>query len=173
MAGSAFDLDQFAPADVTFAQTRKKVTRTYRLNGDPDVDVVARMLRIEDAIRDAEGIDATVVAIQEAKKLIVELIHDTDDSQDVSELKLNTQDVMTLFALVLHGSSVASVVAQAISQPGQGDDDDENGVATPGSGHDEEHWDADATPLVSASTSSERSSTSADIDDGPPVTGTA
>lgn len=169
MAGSAFDLDQFAPAPVNISVRGVP----FRLNGDPDVDVVARMLRIEDGIRDAEGVEATVKAVQEAKLLLIELIHDIDDTQDVSALKLNTQDVMTLFALVLHGSSVAAVVAEAIAQPSQAVGEDGDAVATPGSGPDETGADADAAPLVSASTSPEPSSLSEETDASLSVTGTA
>jgi len=169
---SAFDLDQFAPAAVDF--TLRKVT--YVLDGDPDVDVVARMLRIEDSIREASvgnDTDAIVAAVQEGKKLIVELMLAADVDQDLSGLKLNTQQVMTLFALVLHGGSVAAVVAEAISMPTQEVGEDGEPVITAHSGDDEAGDEPNATPLRSASTSHERSSLSEDTAAGLLATGTA
>lgn len=176
MGGSAFDLDVFAPVPVSFTVTENEVKKTYQLNGDPDVDVVARMLRIEDAIGESSkqgDVNEIVAHVQEGKQLIVELILSADASQDVSLLDLNTQGVMTLFALVMHGGSVAAAVAEAISRPTLEGAEGDDPVTTGENGLDADGADADASPLVSARSSSARSSISDESDDGAPVTGTA
>jgi hypothetical protein len=164
---SAFDLDRFAPPPIVF----KLGGRTYRINGDVDVDVVARMLRIETAITDAESTEETIEAVREGRDLIVELCRDS--GEDVADFKIGTQALLILFTRIVHGSSVAAAVAEAISPPTQVDPATGEPVATPDDGTGEgEPGDAPA-PLASARLSSERSSSSDEFDAGLLATGSA
>lgn len=163
----AFDLDVFAPAPIRF-KLRK---REYRLGADPDVDVVAKMLRLETAIEEADSADETVTVVQEAKALLVERMLDFDPSQDLTAFKVSGPDVLLLFALIMHGSSVAAAVAEAITQSTPGGSDGEGGVITPRNDGDEEVREGDEAPLASAALSSERSSISDGSGAGLPATG--
>lgn len=165
----AFDLDAFAPRKITF----KARGIEYCVSGDPDVDVVAQMLRIENTMGAADDVEASVSATQEGKELIVEMILDFDQTQDISKLKVGPQDVALIFALILHGSSVAAAVAQALTNPQAATDDETSAVATADGDLPDAAGDGDAAPLASASSSSGRSSLSAERDAGPPATGSA
>lgn len=164
----AFDLDVFAPRAISF--TREKIT--YWLSGDPDVDVVAQMLRIEGQVRDSEEVEETVAAVQEGKKLLIQMISRHDPAQDVSGFTVSATDVTLLFALIMHGSSVAAAVAEAITQATPGGADGEGGVTTPQDADGEREQEGGEAPLASAALSSARSSTSDESGDGLPATGT-
>lgn len=111
-APDAFDLGRFAPpTGVTVAMRNEK---TYRFPGDPDVDDVAVMLRLETQIRDAEGADLADVLI-EGKETLKRLILSIDPEQDVDALKVGPEEMLVLFALLVHGSSVAEAVGIAIT----------------------------------------------------------
>jgi hypothetical protein len=157
---SAFDLDKFAPPPIVF----KLGGREYRINGDVDVDVVARMLRIETAISDAGGTEETIAAVREGRDLILELVHDADPS--VTEMKIGTQALMILFTRIVHGSSVAAAVAEAIAPPAPERSGGGAAVATPHEAADEGESDDAADPLASERLSSERSSSSDEFDAG-------
>lgn len=163
----AFDLDQFAPPPVSF----KLHDRVYTINGDVDVDVVARMLRIETAISEADGTEETVEAVREGRELLLEMIREREP--DVAELKIGAQALLVTFALILHGSSVAAAVAEAISQPTRADAATGEPVQTADEGLDEEGRDGEEAPLASDTLSSERSSSSDERESGLLVTGTA
>jgi hypothetical protein len=164
---SAFDLDRFAPPPIVF----KLGGRTYRINGDVDVDVVARMLRIETAITDAESTEETIEAVREGRDLIVELCRDS--GEDVADFKIGTQALLILFTRIVHGSSVAAAVAEAISPPTQVDPATGEPVATPDDGSSEGGSGDVAAPLASVRLSSGRSSTSDELDAGLLATGSA
>ena len=164
----AFDLDVFAPRAISFTLRGKG----YAVSGDPDVDVVALMLRIEEQIKDSETVDETVSAVQEGKQLLIEMISEHDPSQDVTAFKVGSQDVLLLFALVMHGSSVAAAVAEAITQATPGGSDGENAVTTRENADGEGAEGGDGSPLASVALSSARSSTSDESGDGLPATGT-
>jgi hypothetical protein len=55
VVSSVFDLDQFAPPPTRF----KLGGRVYVVDGDPDVDVVARMMRIEQKVASRSGCSAS------------------------------------------------------------------------------------------------------------------
>lgn len=164
---SAFDLDEFAPPPIVF----KLGGREYRINGDVDVDVVARMLRIETAISDADGTEETIAAVREGRDLILELVHDADPS--VTELKIGTQALLILFTRIVHGSSVAAAVAEAIAPPAAERSGGGAAVATPHEGADAAEPGDAPDPLASARLSSERSSSSDEFDAGLLATGSA
>lgn len=163
MAPAAFDLDSFAPPPVVF----KLRGIDYRLPGDPDVEIVAQMLRIEEKIRDSEAVEDTAAAVREGKELLLKLALDYDVDQDITDLTLGTTQVLTLFSLILHGGSVAAVVARALTAPDSDLGEDTDGVTTRGDGVGE----GDSAPLVSASALSARSSLSDDTGDGHRDTG--
>jgi len=164
----AFDLDVFAPRAISFTLRGKG----YAVSGDPDVDVVALMLRIEEQIKDSETVDETVSAVQEGKQLLIEMISEHDPSQDVSAFKVGSQDVLLLFALIMHGSSVAAAVAEAITQAAPGGSEAGDAVTTSDDADGERAREGDEAPLASAELLSARSSTSGESDDGLPATGT-
>lgn len=64
-ASGEFDLDSFAPAEIRF----RLGGRSWRLPGDPDVEIVAKMLRIETAVRDGDPEDAAN-AIVEGREIL-------------------------------------------------------------------------------------------------------
>lgn len=170
MGGSAFDLDQFAPAPVKFKlldrTTREKVE--YAIDGDPDIDLVARMLRIEDQL---EGDDTAVSAALEGRDLILELVKVR--RPDVTELKMSPREILSVFYLLIRGEEVAAAVASALSQPAakpaERGTEEEEPVATP---EDDPEGEA-LPPLASVKSSSERSSSSDGETAGVLVTGTA
>lgn len=161
----AFDLDQFAPPPVRF----KLDGHVYTVSGDVDVDRVARMLRVETAIEEADGIEETVAAVREGRELLLEMIRERDP--DVDEISIGSQALLVTFALILHGSSVAAAVAEAISQPQAGGGDGEPGVATADGPAPDGPQDADAAPLASETLSSGQSSGSDARESGLLVTG--
>lgn len=167
MAGDAYDLDAFAPRPITF----KIRDVEWRIDSDPDVDVVARMLRIENEIQEAEGIDATVASTQEGKQLLLEMIRDFDPGQVTDGLKLGAQDVLLIFALIMHGSSVAEAVARAMSSSSQDGEEADSPVATRQDGGSESGLGGDELPLALGAPSSERSSSSDVPAGGRPATG--
>lgn len=162
---SSFDLDKFAPAPIRF--TYRGVPRS--VFGDPDTDQVARMLRIETQLEEADGIEETLAVVQEGCDLLNEMVHDFDPGQE--PVKLGARALLTVYALILHGSSVAAAVAEAICQPDKAAGDDREAVTTAGDGTDDGERDADAAPLASASLSSEPSSPSAEHTAGLLATG--
>lgn len=161
----AFDLDSFAPPPVSFTFRGQ----TWTVFGDPVTDQITRMLRIETALSEADGIDETLDVVAEGCKILTDLAHDYDADQP--DVQLSAQALLVTFALILHGSSVAAAVAEAISRPTQGGDDAGNAVATAREHVHEGERDVDADPLASARSSSERSSTSDGFVDGLLATG--
>lgn len=164
----AFDLDRFAPRPTKF--TLKG--REYRVSGDPDVDVVARMLRVEDAIRQSGDSRETVEAVEEGRDLLLEMVQEQDP--DVTELKLGTTQLLVVFALIIHGPSVAAAVLAAIANPSLIGESDDSPVTTPHDGDGEEverSEDEDADPLALGQRSPRRSSLLVTADAGLPDTG--
>jgi hypothetical protein len=135
------------------------------------VDVVAKMLRLETAIGDSDGADETVEHVQEAKKLLIGLLLDHDPAQDVSEFKVTGPDVLLLFALIMHGSSVAAAVAEAITQAAPGAAGAGDAVRTPQDADGERPGESGEAPLASVAPSSARSSSSDEPAAGPRATG--
>jgi hypothetical protein len=102
---------------------------TWRISADPDVEVVAQMLRLEQIIRpthqprdltpeDIRRIDLeTQTAMVEAKELILDLIEEMPQAQELdrSHFRIGVIDVCTLFALITKGETVADAVAEAIT----------------------------------------------------------
>lgn len=160
---SAFDLDQFAPPPV-----RVKLRGVeYVIDGDPDVELVARMLRIEDAL---EG-DNPMEAAFEGRDLILELIQAR--RPDVTEIKVSPREILQTFYLLMRGEGVAAAVGRALSNPdavaAQPVEGGESAVTTGESGVDAEG----SPPLASERSLPGRSSLSDGETDGVLVTGIA
>lgn len=145
---SAFDLDQFAPPPIRF----RLQGREYQVSGDPDVDIVARMLRIEDALGESPETDEIVALVREGRDLILEMVQEYEP--DVAELKLGSRELLIVFSLISHGPSVAAAVAEAISQHGDTADGAGEPVATPQTVPGEREPEESADPLASGSLSS-------------------
>lgn len=170
MSGSAFDLDKFAPPPVRFTFRDRATLEEveYVVDGDPDIDLVARMLRIEDQLEEDE---TAVAAAFEGRDLILELVRVRQP--DVDELKMSPREILTVFYLLIRGEGVAAAVATSLSRPGakptDAETEEEEPVATPETGDDDEG----SPPLASVRSSSEQSSSSDDETAGALVTGTA
>lgn len=130
MAPEAFDLSRFSPPTGVTVAFRNG--GSYRFPGDPDVDDVAVMLRLEGDINDKAG-PGLADALQEGKETLRRLILSADPSQDVSGLKVGPEEMLVVFALLVHGSTVAEAVGAAITahnleggeshEPGDADDE--------------------------------------------------
>lgn len=161
MTPDAFDLARFAPPTGLTVSLRNG--RRYRFPGDPDVDDVAVMLRLETAIQDKSGADLAEVLL-EGKETLKRLILAADASQDVSDLKIGPEEMLVVFALLVHGSTVAEAVGIAITahNTGQGEDVDETAEER------EERLaaaaeDGDADPLSQSPSSSSGPSSGSDV----------
>ncbi len=165
MAGP-LDLESFAPNP--YVEFKLRTTgETYRCLSDPDVDQVARMLRIEETMHNAETTEDMVAAMAEGKQLLVELIQDADPDRDVSGLKVGGTQILAVFNGIMHGESVAQAVMRGIAAetpdaPPDDESDDHGGLQP----DDPERFvaveGADAAPLVSEKPSPEPSSRSDD-----------
>jgi hypothetical protein len=92
----------------------------------------------------------------------------------VTELKIGTQALLILFTRIVHGSSVAAAVAEAISPPTPERSGDGRACCnTADDGRCEGGSDDAAAPLASVRLSSERSSSSDEFDAGLLATGSA
>lgn len=172
----AFDLRRFAPPrDTTFTLSQHG-DQQFKVPGDPDVDDVATMLRIEGVIRGEGDDDELGAALQEGKQLLLRLIRDRQPN--VEEIRIGAQELTIVFALIVHGPSVARAVMDTITAANQRED------ATAAAGADEaargdgtlDDGDGDgeaAAPLRSPRRSSARSSTSDERDAGLQAIGTA
>lgn len=159
-----FDLERFAPNPYFEFRLRNE---TFRCLADPDVDQVARMLRIEQTIQTpgSEMADAMV----EGKQLLIELIQDATPDADLSEFKIGGQQLLAIFAGIMYGESVAQAVMEGIAAETP-DAAPEDGSGAPGGlQHDDraryaegEGVDDDAAPLPLAKPSPEQSSISDD-----------
>ena len=132
-APDALDLRQFAPpAGVTVTLASGQ---SYTFPGDPDTDDVARMLRLEEAMSDTDGLELAE-NIEEAKGIISRMALQADPSQDVAAMKVGSSELVILFALLLHGATVADAVGRALvasettGEPG-GDPDADEEPASP------------------------------------------
>lgn len=171
---SAFDLRNFAPPrDVEF-QLRKHPEQIFVVDADPDVDLVARMLRLENVIRGREEGDIED-AFVEGKKILLALIQERQP--EITDIKVGGQEVTVLFSLILHGDTVAQAVLEAITEANALDAQQAASSAFEHDGDDEhgerEAGDGDGGPLLSEKPSSEASSSLAASVAGPLVTGTA
>lgn len=164
---SAFDLDKFAPAPTRFTLRG----RDYQVDGDPDVDTVARMLRIEEKIGGSSTPDEMAAALQEGRDVLLELVRERDP--EVAELKIGSQQLLVVFSLIVHGPSVADAVAAAIAPPTPAPGEAGKAVATGDAPAREATADADAAPLASEPSSPESSYGSDGETAGALVTGTA
>lgn len=165
-AGDVFNLDTFAPAKTRF--TVKGID--YVVDGDPDVDVVARMLSIEERVRATSRRAELVPILQEARDLVLEMVKREDPA--VVELPIGSQEIMLLLARIMHGEDVANTVANALLRPGALDEQADD-TRTPEEIAAALEVDGEDGPLsLSASSSSRQSSTSGDGTDGDPATGT-
>lgn len=165
---SAFDLDSFAPPPTRFSLGG----REYTVTGDPDVDVVARMLRVEEKIGGAGSDAETIAALEEGRDILLQLIHDRDP--DVTSLKIGVKQLLVVFSLIVHGETVAAAVQTVLTQPVTvaEHEDGEAGEAQPGQQLDDAAGEGGG-PLPSERRSSERSSSSDGSPAGALVTGTA
>lgn len=130
MAPDAFDLNRFSPPTGVTVTLRNG--GSYRFPGDPDVDDVAVMLRLESDINDKAGPELADT-LQEGKETLRRLILSADPSQDVSGLKVGPEEMLVLFALLVHGSTVAEAVGAAITahnlEAGESHEGDPDGPA--------------------------------------------
>jgi hypothetical protein len=168
-----FDLSKFAPPATTEFKLRNG--RVYKVSPDPDVDVVARMLRIEGVMRGAEE-GEMADALAEGKQIVCDLIRDEDPDADLANFKIGPQELLIVMGLMLHGESVAQAVLEAISPPSP--DGDPEGASEAGGAPERPHdTDVDedtgeVSPLPSERRSPERSSVLGDPDAGLRATGT-
>lgn len=112
-----YNLDRFMPAPIPF----ETGGRTYRVSGDPDVEVVALMMRLERQIR---GLDENVddedqvgdeiaEAIVEARDLLITLAQEYDP--EIKTMRIGVGGILTVFALITGGNTVADAVADALT----------------------------------------------------------
>lgn len=126
----SFDLRKFAPpagVKVILASGQ-----SYLFPGDPDTDDVARMLRLEDELDSADGVELARL-LEEAKCLVRKLALQTDAGQDVDAMRVNSSELVIVFALLLHGTSVAEAVAARLAPPADDSGDGDGGAAGGGS----------------------------------------
>lgn len=175
--GSPFDLRRFAPPAETTFTLRKHGDHVFAVDGDPEVDDVAVMLRIENVVRGIEEGDP-VEALTEGKALLLRMIQDCQP--ETVELKVGPQELVVLFALIVKGPTVAEAVMKSITASNAAEEealehgDDER---APQEDDDESEGGAPVAPLASRKRSSKRSSSSAGpsssaATDGLPATGT-
>jgi len=167
---SPFDLRRFAPpAETTFTLARSG-DHVYAVAGDVELDDVATMLRIENVVRGREDGDPAE-ALVEGKALLLRLIKECQP--DVDDIRIGAQELIVVFALIVHGPSVAEAVMESITAANaadqadveRGDDVDRDDV--------ERGVGGDATPLRSEKPSSGPSSSSDEREAGLLATGTA
>lgn len=171
MPESPFSLQRFAPEDVTFT-LRKHGDHTFRIDSDPDVDVVARMFRIEEQLQTAESEPLVGEAALEARDLLLELIQEKDP-EFAGPLKIGLSEITIVFSLILRGTSVAAAVADAILAPAvSGGSETGEKPFKHEAGDDAADEVGDDAPLRSEKPSPERLSGSATEEAGLPVTGT-
>ena len=166
-ATGTFDLRRFAPPTGVTVEFRDGAK--FRFPGDADVDDVAIMLRLEEEINALSGVELAKVLV-EGKETLKRMILAADPAQDVSVLKVGPEEMLVIFALLVHGSTVAEAVGVAITAHNT-----DNGESLDGD-TDEEHDEAagvgDPGPLsVSESSSPERSSGSDAAVASAPATG--
>jgi hypothetical protein len=170
-----FDLSRFAPNPYFHFKLRSGAE--YRCFADPDVDQVARMLRIESVLNGSEDGDVGE-HLKEGKEILADLIRQATPDADLAGFRIGSQEIAVVFAALLHGESVATAVLEAISrddrdepaEPGTDDpdalqQDDETGFTAKEGG--------EVTPLPSARRSAEPSSASDEPAGSLPATGTA
>jgi hypothetical protein len=158
--GSPFDLRRFAPPAETTFTLRKHGDFVFRVDGDPEVDDVAVMLRIENVVRGIEEGNAAE-ALTEGKQLLLRMVRECQP--DVEEIKVGPQELIILFALIVKGPTVAEAVMESITASNLaeaealelGDDDERAAKEDDGS-----EGGADVAPLPSRTRSSRRSSSS-------------
>lgn len=167
----AFASKSFSPADVRF-RLSKHGDHEFVVDGDPTVDQLDDMLRIEGQIRgDAVTEEELAAAAKEGRDLILALIR--EKQPDVTALRIGLQELTVVFSLIMRGSSVAEAVANAILAPPAAvpdqdglkpleDDATGDGVVDEG----------DGDPLASKRSSTGRSSSSGEPDAGLRDTGT-
>lgn len=122
MAPRAFDLSAFAPAatvEVTF-----KRGGTIVFPGDPSTDDVARMLRLEQEIEVAESVELADL-LDQGKDLLAKMAREVDPAQDVKAVEIGGSELCIVFALLLHGETVATAVAAALTVDPDEDEDRE------------------------------------------------
>lgn len=162
MTVSPFDLRRFAPPAETTFQLKKHGDQVFAVDGDPDVDDVARMLRIENVVR---GIDEgdSAEALIEGKRLLLRMVQECQP--EVTEMRIGPQELIVVFSLIVKGPTVAEAVMASITASNAADElgelpgtDEERDLEAPGGG-------APVAPLPSARLSSEASSSS-DAPDG-------
>lgn len=160
MSADSFDLTRFAPPTGVTITLRSQ--QRLRFPGDPDVDDVAVMLRLEEQINDAAGV-ALADRLTEAKETLKRLALAADPKQDVDELKVGTEEILVIFALLVHGSTVAEAVGAAITAANESMGETREGESPEGRTAREaaEVGDPDGPLSRSESSSSERSSGSA------------
>lgn len=168
----AFASKSFSPAPVRF-KLSKHGDHEFVVDGDPTVDQLDDMLRIEHLVRGgAESEQEYAAAAKEGRDLVLALIKERQP--DVTELLLGAQELTVVFSLILRGSDVATAVADAILAPPAPVAQRE--LSTPLEHDEVESADANGpgerSPLASPRSSTERSSSSDEPDAGLPATGT-
>jgi len=167
---SPFDLRRFAPPAETTFTLRKHGDHVFAVDGDPEVDDVAVMLRIENVVR---GIDEgdPVEALTEGKALLLRMIQDCQP--EVVELKIGPQELVVVFALIVKGPSVAEAVMESITASNAAEAEAlERGPDGEVREDDEGEGGAPVAPLPSPKRSSGRSSSSGKRAAGLQATGT-
>jgi hypothetical protein len=122
----AFDMREFAPPREAMFTLRNG--ETYKVSGDPDVNDVALLLRIEDEIQDKEA-GELAVALDEGKATLVALIQACEPDRDLTDFRIGPEEMLLVFAYICHGPSVAAAVAAGVSQINARDEDEPHEVA--------------------------------------------
>jgi hypothetical protein len=170
-----FDLSRFAPNPLFTFKLRNG--ETYSCSADPDVDEVARMLRIESVLNGGEEGDVGE-HLREAKEILVALIKQVTPDRELAGFTIGSQEIAVVFAALLHGESVAEAVLEAISghtgdEPAEGEPGDPDALQQDDNDGFAAEEGAGVTPLASAKRSPEPSSASDEHDDSLRATGTA
>lgn len=140
----------------------------WKIKADPDVEVVATMLRIRDALRGDEDGREFVAALTEGRDLLIDLLEDVAQEQPVDRdnFRIGATQLLAIYTRMIGGEAgqdMADLVTSMISLAA---------AATMGEDLSEEEQealaegDADAAPLPSASSSSRRRSRSAGSTNG-------
>lgn len=159
MADSVFDVGTFAAKSIRIRLHGSE----YELPADPDVDVLANLLRIETAIKTGRDEDVPP-ALVEGKAVLLGLLRDANPGRDLDDVRVGVGELLTIFALISDGPSVAEAVARGIMDAAALGDDELRRRLDEAEGESRD-------PLASARPSSEHSSPSDDLTDGDPDTG--
>lgn len=159
-----YDADRYTTSTLTI----KLGGREYTLSGDPDCDLIAAILRADEAMREARGLDAAT-AVTDAKALFVELLR--EENEDVPDkIKIGVGRVTEIFMWLI-GGDVQQEVGDAISGGLTAEEQAAELEAMQASGEldEDDELQEEESPLASSTT--KRSSRSAPRTTGKRTTG--